>query len=158
MNSLRVRLNFIGLKGTVSRDCWLFFMNQYRGMGEIGGVLSMELDLQSLFGLLVTWCTQLYSLAETPQPPPPPHLDSSTRALLVSQDRRHLFMTPWYLPPQLEHTTQLCLWSRDMGWKGRACTPNPHQAGMILPSSWNVSQKVATATLCVYSVVRTDEG
>ncbi len=37
----------------------------------------------------------LYSLAETPLPPPPPHFGSHTRALLVSQDRRHLFVTPW---------------------------------------------------------------
>jgi hypothetical protein len=37
------------------------------------------------------------TLAETPRPPPPPipsHLSSYTRALLVSQDRRHLFATP----------------------------------------------------------------
>jgi hypothetical protein len=38
---------------------------------------------------------QLYSLAETPQHPPLPHLGSDTRALLVSQDRRHLCETPW---------------------------------------------------------------
>ncbi len=58
----------------------------------------MEVDLQSLlFGLYVTWCAQLYSLAETPQlPPPSPHLDSYYEALLVSKDRRHLFVTPWY--------------------------------------------------------------
>jgi hypothetical protein len=31
------------------------------------------------------------SLAETPYPP---HLDSYARALLVSEDRRHLFVTP----------------------------------------------------------------
>ncbi len=38
----------------------------------------MELDLQRLFGLHVTWCAQLYSLAETPQlpPSPRPYLDS----------------------------------------------------------------------------------
>ncbi len=38
----------------------------------------MEVDLQSLFGLHVMWCAQLFSLAETPQLapyPPPPHLD-----------------------------------------------------------------------------------
>ncbi len=40
--------------------------------------LNMELDLQSLFGLHVTWCAQIYSLADTQQPGPPfsPHLDS----------------------------------------------------------------------------------
>ncbi len=32
----------------------------------------MEVDLQSLFGLHVTCCAQLYSLAETPHPPGPP--------------------------------------------------------------------------------------
>jgi hypothetical protein len=32
----------------------------------------MEVDLQSLFGLHVKWCAQLYSLAETrPRTPPP---------------------------------------------------------------------------------------
>jgi hypothetical protein len=30
--------------------------------------------------------------------PPHPHLGSYTRALLVSQDRRHLFVTPWFSP------------------------------------------------------------
>jgi hypothetical protein len=35
-------------------------------------------------------------LAEAQQPPPPipPHLGSYTRALMASQDRRHLFVTP----------------------------------------------------------------
>jgi hypothetical protein len=28
-------------------------------------------------------------------PPPPPHLDSYTRALLVNKYRRHLLVTPW---------------------------------------------------------------
>ncbi len=56
----------------------------------------MELDLQSFFGLHVH--AELYSLAETPQPPPPPpHLGSYTMALLVSQDRRHIFETLWRL-------------------------------------------------------------
>ncbi len=40
--------------------------------------LNIELDLQYLFGLNVHSC----------------HLGSFTRALLVSQDRRHLFVTP----------------------------------------------------------------
>jgi hypothetical protein len=58
----------------------------------MGHSSNMQLDLQSSFGLL---CTAVpYSLADTPQPPPS-HLGSHTRALLVSQDRWHLFVTPW---------------------------------------------------------------
>ncbi len=34
--------------------------------------LNMDIDLQSLFKLHVTWCAQLYSLAETTQVPPAP--------------------------------------------------------------------------------------
>jgi hypothetical protein len=34
--------------------------------------LNMELDTQNLFGLHVQCCEQLYSVAETPQPLPPP--------------------------------------------------------------------------------------
>jgi hypothetical protein len=57
--------------------------------------LNMEVDLQSLFGLHVTWCAQLHSLAETPQLPPSPRIWTRiTRALLVRKDRRHLFVTP----------------------------------------------------------------
>ncbi len=41
-------------------------------------------------------CAQLYSLAETPSPHPPAFLGSYTSALLVmvSQDRRNIFVTP----------------------------------------------------------------
>jgi hypothetical protein len=61
--------------------------------------LNIELDLQSLFGLRVTWCAQLYSLAETLHTPHPPVLGPSyTRTFLVTKDRRekrrHLFVTP----------------------------------------------------------------
>jgi hypothetical protein len=51
----------------------------------------MVLYLKSLFGLL---CTAVL-IAWDPATPPPPHLGSYTRPLLVSQDRRHLFVTPW---------------------------------------------------------------
>jgi hypothetical protein len=44
-------------------------------------------------------CVQLYSLAETPQQPPahpiPLHFGTYSRVLLVSQERRHLFVTSW---------------------------------------------------------------
>ncbi len=59
--------------------------------------LNMEVDLQSLFGLHVSWCahSQMFSLAETPQLTPSPRIWTRiTRALLVSKDRRHLFVTP----------------------------------------------------------------
>jgi hypothetical protein len=52
--------------------------------------LNLELDLQSLFGLL---CTAVL-IGSDPAPPPPPHFGSYMKALLVSQDRRHLFVTP----------------------------------------------------------------
>ncbi len=55
--------------------------------------LNMELDLQSLFGLLY-FCTHWLRPPKGPNPPPL-HLVSDARAaLLVSQDRRHLFVTP----------------------------------------------------------------
>ncbi len=54
----------------------------------------MELDLLSLFGLHVHSCN---NLAATPKhPPPPPRIWALLMGgLLVSQDRRHLFVTPW---------------------------------------------------------------
>jgi hypothetical protein len=49
--------------------------------------LNMDVDLQSLFGLHVTCCAQLYALAETPQLSPSPRIWTPiTRALLVSKD------------------------------------------------------------------------
>ncbi len=65
-------------------------------MGGSPHRLKIELDLKSLFGLHAP-CAQVYSLdeSETLQPPPPPRrLGSYTRAMLVSQDRRLLFVTP----------------------------------------------------------------
>jgi hypothetical protein len=55
----------------------------------------VELDLQSLFGLL---CTAVL-MAETQQLPPTTrilaHMYMYTRARSVSQDRQHLFLIPW---------------------------------------------------------------
>jgi hypothetical protein len=58
----------------------------------------MEIDHQSLYGLHS--CTHWLRPRNPPPPPPyiPPHLGSYTRTLLVSQDRRHLLMTPLVLP------------------------------------------------------------
>ncbi len=48
--------------------------------------LNMAEDLQSLFGLHVTLCAQLYSLAKTPQLPPlPPHLGSHYEGAIGQQ-------------------------------------------------------------------------
>ncbi len=52
----------------------------------------MKLYFKSLFGSHVHSCTHWL---RPPNLPLLPHLGSSTRALLVSQDRRHLFLTPW---------------------------------------------------------------
>jgi hypothetical protein len=52
--------------------------------------LNMELDLQILFGFHVHSCNHWLR----PLTPIPPQLGSYTRALLVSQDRLHLFITP----------------------------------------------------------------
>jgi hypothetical protein len=54
--------------------------------------LNMELDLLSSCGLL---CTAVLIGWEPTTPSLPPHLGLYTRALLVSQDRRQLFVTPW---------------------------------------------------------------
>ncbi len=54
--------------------------------------LNMELNLQSLFGLL---CTAVLVGWDSETPPLPPRLGSYTRGLLISKDRRHLFVTPW---------------------------------------------------------------
>jgi hypothetical protein len=52
-------------------------------------VQKKELDLQSLLGLHVHSCTHWLR----PRNTIPPHLGSYTRALLVRQGRRHLFVT-----------------------------------------------------------------
>ncbi len=76
--------------------------------GRIG--LNMELDLQSLLGLL---CTAVLAVWD---PATPPCLGSYTRALLVRQDRRHLFVTP----------------TRELG-QGHTCMASPGT------SSWSSS-------------------
>jgi hypothetical protein len=65
--------------------------------------LNMELDLQSLFGLNVRSCTHWLR----PRIPPP-----AFRALLVTQDEQHLFVTPWTLG-----TTKQCYGSMTF-WNG----------------------------------------
>ncbi len=58
--------------------------------------LNMEVDLQSLFGLHVSWCAQLLLICWDPATPSiPQHWDSFARALLASKFGRHLFVTPW---------------------------------------------------------------
>ena len=55
--------------------------------------LNMKLDLQSLFGLL---CAAVL-IGRDPATPPPPIWAQYTSALLVSKDRRHLFVTPFLI-------------------------------------------------------------
>jgi hypothetical protein len=56
--------------------------------------LIMELDLRSLFGLHV----HSYTHWLRPRNPPPPYVGSHMRAVLNSQDRRHLLVTPCVEP------------------------------------------------------------
>ncbi len=73
---------------------------------------NMELYLQSLFGLL---CTAVLFGSDPATPPLPPHLGSYTRALLVSQDRRHLFLTP--CPNRLGHSLEKAVTLTKTIWK-----------------------------------------
>jgi hypothetical protein len=78
----------------------------------------MESDLQSLFGLHVYSCIHwLRPRKSQPPPPNPPHLGSYTRALLVSQDRRHLFVTPWF-----DWTVTYVLWKRNKIYNTKGTT------------------------------------
>ncbi len=70
----------------------LRFTIQYVRMSvNLNHRLNMELDHQSLFGLHVHSCTHWLR----PRTPPPRiWAHTRTRALLVSQERRHLFVNP----------------------------------------------------------------
>jgi hypothetical protein len=69
----------------------------------------MELNLQSLFKLLCA--AVLIGLDPATPPPPPTHLRSYTRALLVTQERRHLFVTPPWDTKPLRKVLNLKLYS-----------------------------------------------
>ena len=62
--------------------------------------LNMEVDLQSLFGLHVTWCAQLYSMAETPQLPPFPRIWTRIRGRYWSAKMptfsQSLYLCAWF--------------------------------------------------------------
>jgi hypothetical protein len=62
---------------------------------KFGHRLNMELDIQSLFGLL---CTAVLMGQDPLTPLLPPILGSYMRTLFVSQDRRHIFLTLWVQP------------------------------------------------------------
>ncbi len=85
-----------------------------------GHMLNKELYFQSLFGLL---CTAVLIGWDPATPPLPQHLDSYTRELLVSQDRRHLFVTPWTglntPTPSQQHTVcKYCTLTQERGGGG----------------------------------------
>jgi hypothetical protein len=81
--------------------------------------LNMELDLQSLFGLL---CTAVLIGWDPATPPPfPPHLGSYQRALLVSQDRRHLLVTPSWILASLYSTFALEYSVARLRWNNLNC-------------------------------------
>ncbi len=75
-------------------------------------------------------CTAVLIGSDRPRNPPP-HLGSYTRALLVSQDRRHLFVTPWLA---ISYLFLDFYWSHCNGdsayiflfWELRGLSPNFH--------------------------------
>ncbi len=75
------------LQSTVNPSCLQEGVNLYYSTPWV----KYGLYLQSLFGLHVHSCT---NVGWDPATPPPAHLGSYTRALLVSQYRRRLFVTP----------------------------------------------------------------
>ncbi len=62
--------------------------------------------------------------------PPPLHLVSYTRALLVSQDRRHLYVTPYYIDHcvGLGERSLLVIW----GPAPQGTLSNPSKAGVVI--------------------------
>jgi hypothetical protein len=79
-----------------------------KGRSTVPYSLNMELDLHSLFELHVHSCTHWLRPRNSPLPP---HLGSYTRALLVSQDRRRLFVTPLGRR-KMQYGRHLCTWIR----------------------------------------------
>ncbi len=94
---------------------------------DIKGLASFKLDLQRLFGLLCTavligWDHRVHKLVELKQGQCICPLSWSVHCNFTGEGK-----------------------CNERGW---ACTPHPHQPGQILPSSLNVRQKAAVATLC----------
>jgi hypothetical protein len=94
--------------------------------------LNMELDLQSLFGLHVHSCTHWLKPRNSPLPP---HFGSFTRALLVSQDRRHIFVTPCIPQP----APSILLNPRFLSHSSHLSYPFLHQSVSSLPSVQSTS-------------------
>jgi hypothetical protein len=87
----------------------------------------MVLDLQSLFRLL---CTAVSVFADTPQLPPSHAFGFIYEDAMVSQDKRHLFVTP-------------CVLSNGGGsgsaWIRFDLAPNPRQSSI---SSFSIDSKI----------------
>jgi hypothetical protein len=100
--------------------------------------LNLELDLQGLFGLLCTAVLIGWDWDPATPPPLPPHLGSNMRVLLVSQDRRHLFVTPYNEPWAAKLVLQASTEQRDVGL-GTNSTAPAHLALIVclLPQLWD---------------------
>jgi hypothetical protein len=66
------------------------------------------MELQQISKVIWAPCAQLYSLDETRQSPRPSAAGLYTRALLVSQDKRHLFVTPGRGQRESQWRTRIC--------------------------------------------------
>ncbi len=92
--------------------------------------LKMELDLQSLFRLL---CTAVL-IGWDPPPLPSPRIWAHRQgALLVSQDRQHLFVTPCSSPSWNSLAFEFSTTTAEQLWCGVKCLLCPVQ----IPRCWN---------------------
>ncbi len=90
--------------------------------------LNMEVDLQSLFGLHIPWCAQLYSLAETPQLPSSPRIRTRIRGRYWSAKIDDISLQP----PERDQPIPCSLVG---GWGKPNLFPSPSLLSFLSPTS-----------------------
>jgi hypothetical protein len=100
--------------------------------------LNIVLDSPKLIWAL---CAQLYSLAERPT-----HLRSYTRALLVSQDRKHPFVTPLLLSLRTKKCNRISVY-----WISNTGRPPLTYVNFTYNALLNILSYLMHESACVFS-------